>query len=76
MNRENFGGGLIMLFQDTILTDQERRNLIDMITGSISRICVTDDCKEIAVMIASVNLNLSKLAQSSILRIRVEEQDA
>ena len=64
------------MFQDTILTNQERRNLIDMITGSINRICVTDDCKEIAVMIASVNLNLSKLAQSSILRIREEKENA
>lgn len=63
------------MFQDTILTDKEQNNLINMIRGSINRICVTDDCKEIAVMIASVNLNLSKLAQSSILRIRSENDE-
>ena len=63
------------MFHDTILTDQERRNLIDMIIGSINRICVTDDYKEIVVMFASVNLNLSKLAQSSILRIREENNE-
>lgn len=64
------------MFQDTILTDQERRNLIDMIIGSINRICVTDDYKEIVGMFASVNMNLSKLAQSSILRIREENDES
>lgn len=63
------------MLQNTILTNQERWNLINMIEGSINRICVTDDCNEIIQMIASVNLNLSKLAQSRILRIREEKEN-
>lgn len=58
-----------MLFQDSILTSQERENMIDMIRGSINRICVSNDPKEILVHIASINVRLSKLAQSNILEL-------
>lgn len=63
------------MLQNTILTNQERQNLVDMITGSINRICVTDDCNEIIQMIASININLAKLAQSNIISIKEKKEN-
>ena len=46
-----------------------KSNLVDLIHGSINRICVTDDLQEIAVMLGSINFNLSRLTQSRILEL-------
>lgn len=52
---------------DEKLSYNEISNLVDLIHGSINRICVTDDLQEIAVMLGSINLNLSRISQSRIM---------
>lgn len=63
------------MFQDTILTDKERSNLIDMLHGCICRICVSDDELEIVRYIGFANMYISKLAQSNIRSIRKEKKE-
>ena len=47
----------------------ERRNIRDMIEGSLNRIMVTDDKEELLTMIASVNYRMSLLAKDTMRRI-------
>lgn len=63
------------MFQDTILTDKERNNLLDMLDGCICRICVSDDELEIVRYIGFANMYISKLAQSNIRSIREKKGD-
>lgn len=51
------------------LDQNERRNLRDMIDGSLNRIMVTDDKEELLTMIASVNYRMSLLAKDTMRRI-------
>ena len=56
-------------FFDGRLDQNERRNLRDMIEGSLNRIMVTDDKEELLTMIASVNYRMSLLAKDTMRRI-------
>lgn len=58
-----------MLIQDTILNSDDRKFLLDLVLGSINRICVSDNPKEMLVHIASINVRLSRIAQSRILEL-------
>lgn len=51
------------------LDQNERRNLRDMIDGSLNRIMVTGDKEELLTMIASVNYRMSLLAKDTMRRI-------
>lgn len=56
-------------FFDGRLDYNERRNIRDMIDGSLNRIMVTDDKEELLTMIASVNYRMSLLAKDTMRRI-------
>ena len=51
------------------LNQNERRNIRDMIEGSLNRIMITDDKEELLTMIASVNYRMSLLAKDTMRRI-------
>lgn len=56
-------------FFDGRLDYNQRRNIRDMIDGSLNRIMVTDDKEELLTMIASVNYRISLLAKDTMRRI-------
>lgn len=56
-------------FFDGRLDYNERRNIRDMIEGSLNRIMITDDKEELLTMIASVNYRMSLLAKDTMRRI-------
>ena len=56
-------------FFDGRLDYNQRRNIRDMIDGSLNRIMVTDDKEELLTMIASVNYRMSLLAKDTMRRI-------
>lgn len=62
------------MFQDKIMTAQERRNTLDLVDGCLCRLCVSDDVKEMANLFASINIYCSKLVQSNILELREKDE--
>ena len=60
---------------DKPLTDVERRNHIDMLEGCKNRICVTNDVKELFVLLGSAEYHLNYLAQSRFLELKEREAD-
>ena len=56
-------------FFDGRLDQNERRNIRDMIDGSLNRIMITDDKEELLTMIASINYRMSLLAKDTMRRI-------
>lgn len=51
------------------LSQIQKENIYNSCIGSLNRICVTDDKKEVLNMIASLNLNVSLLGKDTFLRI-------
>lgn len=60
---------------DEVLSSSEISNLVDLIRGSVNRICVTDDIQEIVEMLGSINLNLSRISQSRIMELTEKSED-
>lgn len=57
------------LFLTGELSDTERSNMIDEISGCINRICVTHDLSELITMEMSINYKIGILIKNRIIQI-------
>ena len=57
------------LFLNGELSDTERGNMIDEISGCINRICVTHDLNELITMEMSINYKIGILIKNRIIQI-------
>lgn len=59
-----------MRLLDNPLTQQEKRNILDMLDGNIARICVSDDSVEIVKSLGFAIDRLSMIAYSRIKELK------
>lgn len=57
------------IMEEKRLSRIQKENIYNLCIGSLNRICVTDDKKEVLDMIASLNHNVSRLGKDTFLRI-------
>ena len=59
-----------MKLLDKPLTQQEKRNMLDMLDGNIARICVSDDPEEIVRSLGFAIDRLSTIAYSRVKELK------
>lgn len=59
-----------MRLLDKPLTEQEKRNVLDLLDGNIARICVSDDIEEILKSLGFATNRLSMLAYSRVKELK------
>ena len=59
-----------MKLLDKPLTQQEKRNMLDMLDGNIARICVSDDPEEIVKSLGFATDRLSMIAYSRLKELK------
>lgn len=64
-----------MRLLDKPLTEQEKRNVLDLLDGNIARICVSDDIEEILKSLGFATNRLSMLAYSRVKELKEQFEE-